>query len=114
MFPKKPLTLCVFVCVSAVRMASSGSTRELALKTTSSPLFMTRNGKQWSQFHLGSGRPHFCEFIAAAISVNYDCGGNLGLIPCNILSSTSPLQEDFLVLVCYRSQSLCFSASKLQ
>lgn len=52
----------VFNCVSAVRMASSGSTRELALKMTSSALLMSRNGKQSSQFPLGWGHLQFCEF----------------------------------------------------
>lgn len=51
------------VCVPAVRMASSGSTRELALKRTSSASLMSRNGKQWSQFPLGWGHLRFCEFI---------------------------------------------------
>lgn len=52
----------VFNCVSAVRMASSGSTREPVLKMTSSALLMSRNGKQSSQFPLGWGHLQFCEF----------------------------------------------------
>lgn len=57
---KTQLNVCV--CVSAVRTASSGSTRALALKTTSSALLMSRNGEQWSQFPLGSDHRRFCEF----------------------------------------------------
>lgn len=63
-FPEGNITRYLYLCISAVRMASSESTRELALKTTSSALLMSRSGQQWSQFPLGLGHLHFCELTA--------------------------------------------------
>lgn len=49
-----------FSTISAVRTASSGSTRELALKKISSALSMNRNGRPLSQCPPGLDPPRFC------------------------------------------------------
>lgn len=59
--------VCVVDCVPAVKTASSGSTRELAPRRTSSASSTSRNGKPWSRFPLGSVHLRFCEYSVSSV-----------------------------------------------